>query len=165
LTTYAVAHLDEIDEATDGRCPWRPVRRHFGITSFGVNAWTGRAAGDRIINEHAEVEHEPREAEAGSGMVRRDSMRLYEDCWSRAWAGLPAHRPARNSRRSRRPLPAHYSAAMIPTSLKRSQAGIRAPSPVRQAPPLGRGSRGEPGWPDSRTNCACKRPSSPSPSV
>ena len=38
----------------DGREPWRPVRHHFGITSFGVNTWTGRDAGDRIINEHDE---------------------------------------------------------------------------------------------------------------
>jgi tetratricopeptide (TPR) repeat protein len=52
--SYAVAHLDDIDETNDGRCPWRPVRHHFGITSFGVNAWTARAAGDRIINEHDE---------------------------------------------------------------------------------------------------------------
>ncbi len=54
MTDYAVARLDEIDELDDGRCPWRPVRHHFGITSFGVNAWTGRAPGDRIINEHDE---------------------------------------------------------------------------------------------------------------
>jgi mannose-6-phosphate isomerase-like protein (cupin superfamily) len=54
MSDYAVAHLDEIDEMDDGRCPWRPVRHHFGITSFGVNAWTGRDAGDRIINEHDE---------------------------------------------------------------------------------------------------------------
>jgi mannose-6-phosphate isomerase-like protein (cupin superfamily) len=56
LSTYSAAHLDEIDEANDGRCPWRPIRHHFGITSFGVNAWTGRNAGDRIINEHAEFD-------------------------------------------------------------------------------------------------------------
>jgi tetratricopeptide (TPR) repeat protein len=54
MSDYGVAHLDEIDEMDDGRCPWRPVRHHFGITSFGVNAWTGRSAGDRIINEHDE---------------------------------------------------------------------------------------------------------------
>lgn len=54
MSGYAVAHLDEIDEADDGRCPWRPVRHHFGITSFGVNAWTAHEAGDRIINEHDE---------------------------------------------------------------------------------------------------------------
>ena len=54
MSGYAVAHFDEIDEMDDGRCPWRPVRHHFGITSFGVNTWTGRDAGDRIINEHDE---------------------------------------------------------------------------------------------------------------
>ena len=54
MTGYAVAHLDEIDEVTDGREPWRPIRHHFGITSFGVNAWTARESGDRIINEHDE---------------------------------------------------------------------------------------------------------------
>jgi tetratricopeptide (TPR) repeat protein len=54
MSEFAVAHLEEIGEIGDGRCPWRPVRHHFGITSFGINAWTGREAGDRIINEHDE---------------------------------------------------------------------------------------------------------------
>jgi tetratricopeptide (TPR) repeat protein len=56
MTGYAVAHLDQIDEIDDGRCPWRPVRHHFGITAFGVNAWTARDAGHQIINEHDESE-------------------------------------------------------------------------------------------------------------
>ncbi len=57
--SYEIARLDEIEEITDGRCPWRPVRHHFGISSFGVNVWTAPAAGDRIINEHDEAgEHE-----------------------------------------------------------------------------------------------------------
>jgi hypothetical protein len=55
MTAYAIARLDDIDETTDGRSPWRPVRHHFGITSFGVNAWTAAAAGDRVINEHDEA--------------------------------------------------------------------------------------------------------------
>jgi tetratricopeptide (TPR) repeat protein len=54
MSAYAVAHVEEIPELDDGRCPMRPVRHHFGITSFGVNAWTGKNAGDRIINEHDE---------------------------------------------------------------------------------------------------------------
>ncbi len=54
MSGFAVAHLEKIDEISDGREPWRPVRQHFGITSFGVNAWTGRETGDRIINEHDE---------------------------------------------------------------------------------------------------------------
>jgi tetratricopeptide (TPR) repeat protein len=51
---YSVTRLDEIGELHDGRCPWRPVRHHLGITSFGINSWTARDAGDRIINEHEE---------------------------------------------------------------------------------------------------------------
>ena len=54
MAAYAVAHLDEIDELVDGRCRYRPVRHHLGITSFGATAWTARAAGDLIINEHDE---------------------------------------------------------------------------------------------------------------
>jgi hypothetical protein len=61
MTDYAVAHLDEIDEQDDGRSPYRAVRHHFGITSFGVNTWTARAAGDRIINEHDEADDESEE--------------------------------------------------------------------------------------------------------
>jgi hypothetical protein len=61
MSDYAVAQLDEIEEQDDGRCPWRPVRHHFGITAFGVNAWTARNAGDRIINEHDESEPDDNE--------------------------------------------------------------------------------------------------------
>ena len=63
MNGYAVAHLDDIDELSDGRCPWRPVRHPFGITSFGVNAWTGREAGDRIINEHDESDADDNDEE------------------------------------------------------------------------------------------------------
>jgi tetratricopeptide (TPR) repeat protein len=55
MSSYAVARIDEIDELSDGREPWRPVRHHFGINAFGVNTWTGREEGDRIINEHDEA--------------------------------------------------------------------------------------------------------------
>jgi hypothetical protein len=63
MSGYAIAHLDEIEELTDGREPWRPVRHHFGITSFGINAWTGEEAGDRIINEHDEADEADRSEE------------------------------------------------------------------------------------------------------
>src|SRR5579872_5714139 len=58
MTEFAVARIDEIPEIDDGRCPFRPVRHHFGITNFGVNAMTARADGDRLINEHSETEPE-----------------------------------------------------------------------------------------------------------
>ena len=61
MTSYAVARLEEIEELTDGREPFRPVRHHFGITSFGVNAWTAPQVGDRIINEHDESDPDSNE--------------------------------------------------------------------------------------------------------
>jgi hypothetical protein len=63
MSAYDVAHLEQIDEISDGRCPLRPVRHHFGITSFGINAWTGHAVGDRVINEHDEADEGDRQEE------------------------------------------------------------------------------------------------------
>jgi mannose-6-phosphate isomerase-like protein (cupin superfamily) len=56
MSEYAVAQLEDIEEIDDGREPMRPVRHHFGIQAFGINAWTGRETGDRIINEHDEAD-------------------------------------------------------------------------------------------------------------
>jgi len=52
---YEVAHIDELEELpiNNGEFVWRPVRRRFGITAFGTNAYTGNA-GQRVIEEHAE---------------------------------------------------------------------------------------------------------------
>jgi hypothetical protein len=36
MSTYKAAHFSEIQVMDDGRCPLRPVRHHFGITTFGV---------------------------------------------------------------------------------------------------------------------------------
>ena len=55
MTGYSVARLDDIGEIRDGSLSCRPVRHHLGITSFGVNAWTAAAAGERILNEHDEA--------------------------------------------------------------------------------------------------------------
>jgi hypothetical protein len=60
MKTYAIARLDEIDPSPDGRYRYRPVRHHFGITSFGVTAWVGAAAGDPIISDYDE-DSEPAE--------------------------------------------------------------------------------------------------------
>ena len=63
MSGFAIARLDEIDELSDGRQPWRPVRHHFGISSFGITAWTGHEAGDRILNEHDEADQSDRAEE------------------------------------------------------------------------------------------------------
>ena len=80
MSGYRIAHLDEIDELDDGREPWRPVRHHFGITSFGINAWTGRETGERIINEHDEADESDRSEElylvtAGRAVFELDGER------------------------------------------------------------------------------------------
>ncbi len=61
MSGYTVVRLEEIDELTDGRCPYRPIRHRLGITAFGINAFTGHAAGDRILNEHDEDEDDAQE--------------------------------------------------------------------------------------------------------
>jgi tetratricopeptide (TPR) repeat protein len=79
VSGYKVAHLNDIDEISDGRCPQRPVRHHFGITSFGINAWTARDAGDRIINEHDETDDENEElylVQQGRAVFELDGERL-----------------------------------------------------------------------------------------
>jgi quercetin dioxygenase-like cupin family protein len=55
MAGFAVAHLDQIDEINNGRSSFRPVRHHFGIMTFGVNAMIAHAAGDRVISEHEEA--------------------------------------------------------------------------------------------------------------
>ena len=54
MAAYSVSRFDAIDEIDDGGVPYRPVRQHFGIASFGVSSFSGRKTGDRIINEHSE---------------------------------------------------------------------------------------------------------------
>jgi hypothetical protein len=46
LADIPVAAADHTD------AKWTPVRNHFGITAFGVNAYTALNAGDRLIGEH-----------------------------------------------------------------------------------------------------------------
>jgi tetratricopeptide (TPR) repeat protein len=51
----SVAHVDELEriELPDGFV-WRPIRRHFDIRAFGVNAYSARETGAPIVEEHTE---------------------------------------------------------------------------------------------------------------
>jgi len=51
MSGYAVSHLDEIEK----RDNWIPIRDHFGIAAFGVNAWRRTEAGEHVIPEHTEL--------------------------------------------------------------------------------------------------------------
>jgi quercetin dioxygenase-like cupin family protein len=52
---YEVVHVDELEELpiNDGEFVWRPVRRRFGISAFGTNAYTAKS-GQRVVEEHFE---------------------------------------------------------------------------------------------------------------
>jgi tetratricopeptide (TPR) repeat protein len=55
---YAFASLDELElPQLPGAPGWAGVRRHFGIESFGVNAWTAEQPGDDVIGEHDELQN------------------------------------------------------------------------------------------------------------
>ena len=56
-----VTRVDEIPVAptpVEEGLEWHPVRNHLGITAFGTNAYVGRAAGDLVVEDHDEDEHE-----------------------------------------------------------------------------------------------------------
>jgi hypothetical protein len=56
---YKVTHIDRIPEPAGGKEPgerdWHAVRIHFGIQSFGVNAYKARQEGE-IVGEHNELD-------------------------------------------------------------------------------------------------------------
>jgi uncharacterized protein YjlB len=51
MSAYRAAHLDSI--AAEQWPYWAPIRHHFDIRTFGVNAWRG-ADGDEVIKRHDE---------------------------------------------------------------------------------------------------------------
>jgi hypothetical protein len=53
VSSYSAAHLDDI--AAEKWPYWAPIRHHFDIRSFGINAWRG-GDGDEVIKKHAEGE-------------------------------------------------------------------------------------------------------------
>lgn len=56
---FRVAHVSEIVTpagSKPGEAPWRAVRRHFGIGSFGITAYVAENAGDLLTVEHTEVD-------------------------------------------------------------------------------------------------------------
>ncbi len=53
MSAYRAAQLDEI--VAEQWPYWAPIRHHFGIETFGINAWRG-TDGDEVIKRHHEAE-------------------------------------------------------------------------------------------------------------
>jgi hypothetical protein len=52
---YEIAQIDELDRIPVAHgLEWRPIRRRFGIESFGCNAYTAEKPGDWVVEEHTE---------------------------------------------------------------------------------------------------------------
>jgi hypothetical protein len=61
---WAATPIDDIPTVPDSTvtAAWKPLRDHFGIRAFGINAWIAGAAGEDLIEEHDEL---PEEGEGG----------------------------------------------------------------------------------------------------
>jgi mannose-6-phosphate isomerase-like protein (cupin superfamily) len=57
--SFQVTHIDQVPEPAGEKAPgerhWHTVRIHFGIHSFGINAYVATQPGE-IVGEHAEVD-------------------------------------------------------------------------------------------------------------
>jgi tetratricopeptide (TPR) repeat protein len=52
---WQAARLDELESlAGPGTLRWKPVRRHFGITAYGINAYTADEPGQDVVENHTE---------------------------------------------------------------------------------------------------------------
>jgi tetratricopeptide (TPR) repeat protein len=55
LSGYEIASLTGVESLKGpGSLRWTPLRKHFGITAFGVNAYTATEAGQDVVEEHTE---------------------------------------------------------------------------------------------------------------
>lgn len=53
---WEVARLDELESLPGpGTLRWTPVRRRFGLTAFGVNAYTASEPGQEVVEPHSET--------------------------------------------------------------------------------------------------------------
>ncbi|HEX4931459.1 MAG TPA: tetratricopeptide repeat protein [Gaiellaceae bacterium] len=55
MSRYEIASLTELESLKPvGTLRWAPLRKHFGITAFGVNAYTADEVGQDVVEEHTE---------------------------------------------------------------------------------------------------------------
>jgi mannose-6-phosphate isomerase-like protein (cupin superfamily) len=55
VSGYEVARLDELETLPGpGTLRWTPIRRRFGLSAFGINAYSAAEAGRDVVEEHTE---------------------------------------------------------------------------------------------------------------
>jgi tetratricopeptide (TPR) repeat protein len=55
MSGYEIASLTGVESVkAAGTLQWTPLRKHFGITAFGVSAYTASEVGQDVVEEHTE---------------------------------------------------------------------------------------------------------------
>jgi tetratricopeptide (TPR) repeat protein len=55
VSGYEIASLSDLESVKAvGTLQWTPVRKHFGITAFGISAYTAAEVGQDVVEEHTE---------------------------------------------------------------------------------------------------------------
>ena len=55
MSGYEIASLTELESVkAAGTLRWTPLRKHFGITAFGISAYTAADVGQDVVEEHTE---------------------------------------------------------------------------------------------------------------
>ena len=55
MSGYEIASLTGVESLKGpGSLQWTPLRKHFGITAFGINAYTATEVGQDVVEEHTE---------------------------------------------------------------------------------------------------------------
>ena len=72
VSGYEIASLTEIESVKAvGTLRWTPLRKHFGITAFGISAYTATEAGQDVVEEHTEESSATRSSTWSSPAGRR----------------------------------------------------------------------------------------------
>jgi hypothetical protein len=54
---WDAARLGDIPNADGNEAlEWKPLRHHFGVRAFGVNAWVAREVGEEVVEDHDELQ-------------------------------------------------------------------------------------------------------------
>ena len=54
MSGYEIASLTGSSRCRPRALRWTPLRKHFGVTAFGINAYTATEAGQDVVQEHTE---------------------------------------------------------------------------------------------------------------
>ena len=74
MSGYEIASLTELESVPAvGTLRWTPLRKHFGITAFGISAYTAAEAGQDVVEEHTRRRSATRSSTSSSPAGRRSS--------------------------------------------------------------------------------------------